>query len=493
MLKLLAFDYGASSGRAILGKFDGNKLFIEEIHRFSNDPVVINSSFYWDILRLFYEMKIGVRKSINGGNPDIAGIGIDAWGVDFGLLDANGDLLGNPYHYRDNRTECMIDVAADNVSKEKIYNTTGIAFQKFNSIYQLLAMKEKKQIIYEKARSMLFIPDLLNYFLTGEKQSEFTIASTSQMLNIQNNNWADKMLKDIGISNKILTEIINPGTIYGKLTKDISDELNIKSIPVIAVCEHDTGSAVVSVPASNEKFAYISSGTWSLLGIESEVPIINDKSFNLNYTNEGGINKSIRFLKNIMGLWILQECKREWDIKGEILDFNELRLSAEKEKPFGSLINPDNDVFYCPGQMPEKIINYCRKTEQKIPESKGEIVRCILESLALKYRMAVTELEDIIGYSISVIHIVGGGSRNIMLNQFTANATGKRVISGPVEATAIGNIMVQLLALGKIKNLNEIRSVINNSFSIEPFEPRDIDAWSEAYERFKKLVKIKNK
>ncbi len=490
MLKLLAFDYGASSGRAILGKFDGNKIAISEIHRFNNDPVIINSSIYWDILRLFYEMKEGIRKSINEGNSDIAGIGVDTWGVDFGLLDSNGDILNNPYHYRDNRTEGMIEIATNYVPKEKIYNTTGIAFQKFNSIYQLLSMKEKKNPVYEKARSMLFIPDLLNYFLTGEKQSEYTIASTSQMLNIQNNMWADKLLKDIGLSNKILTEIINPGTIYGKLTKNIVDEFNIKSIPVIAVCEHDTGSAVVAVPASEEKFAYISSGTWSLLGIESDVPIINNKSFNLNYTNEGGINNTFRFLKNIIGLWILQECKREWDKRGVCLDFNELLQLAEKEKPFGSLIDPDNDIFYSPGQMPDKISGYCRKTNQKIPGTKGEIVRCVLESLALKYRMAVTELEEIIGYSISIIHIVGGGSQNTMLNQFTANSTGKRVITGPVEATAIGNLMVQLLALGEVNSLKDVRTIIKSSFFIEQYEPCEQDIWNEAYDRFKKLVNM---
>ena len=488
MLNILAFDYGASSGRGILGKFDGNKIFISEIHRFNNEPISINNSIYWDILRLFYEMKKGIRKCINISNNDISGIGVDTWGVDFGILDKNGDLLCNPYHYRDNRTEGMIEKASSYMSKEEIYNTTGIAFQKFNSIYQLLSMKEKSHPVYDKIQTLLFTPDLLNYFLTGNKLSEYTIASTSQMLNIKTNNWAEEMLKEMNLSSGILTDIINPGTIYGNLKKDIADELNTKSIPVISVCEHDTGSAVVAVPAANKKYAYISSGTWSLLGIESDIPIINKKSFNVNYTNEGGINSTFRFLKNIIGLWILQECKREWDRVGEIIDYNDLVLLAEKEKSFDSLIDPDNEVFYSPGDMINKIALYCKKTNQKIPETKGEIVRCILESLALKYRMAVEELEDIIGYNLSVIHIVGGGSQNKMLNQFTANSTGKKVISGPVEATAIGNLMVQLLALNEVSDLEQIRTIVTNSFLIEECEPFDIDLWDEAYDRFKKLV-----
>lgn len=488
MLKLLAFDYGASSGRGMLGKFNGNKLSISEIHRFSNNPITINGSLYWDIMNLFKEMKVGISKCINNCKSDIAGIGVDTWGVDFGLLDSNGELLRNPYHYRDPRTNGMIDIASKYVSKQEIYDITGISFQKFNTLYQLLSMKETNHPVYKRSETLLFIPDLLNYFLTGIKSSEYTITSTSQMLDSKTNNWAVDMLKEMDLSFNILADIINPGTIVGKIKKEITEELNINNIPVIAVCEHDTASAVVAVPSSNMECAYISSGTWSLLGIEASMAIINKDSYKLNYTNEGGINKTIRFLKNIIGLWILQECKREWDSSGEILEYNELILLAEKAKPFNSLIDPDKDAFYSPGQMVKKIVNFCKMTGQKIPETKGEITRCVLESLALKYRMAVEELEDIIGYSISEIHIVGGGSQNKMLNQFTANSTGKKVISGPVEATAIGNLMVQLLALNEVKDLEQIRTIIKNSFLIQEYEPSDLELWDEAYDRFKKLV-----
>jgi sugar (pentulose or hexulose) kinase len=295
LIKVLAFDYGASSGRSILGKFDGNKLSISEIHRFDNNPILINNSIYWDILRLFYEMKEGIRKCINSGNTDISGIGVVTWGVDFGLLDKNGDLLCNPYHYRDNRTESMIEKASSYISKEEIYNTTGIAFQKFNTLYQFLSMKERDHPVYDKIQTLLFIPDLLNYFFTGIKSSEYTIASTSQMLNIKTNNWAKEMLKKMNLSLDVLTDIINPGTIYGKIKKDIANELNTECIPVIAVCEHDTGSAVVAVPTMSKNYAYISSGTWSLLGVESVVPIINNKSYIFGHFKSQLINNSRMF------------------------------------------------------------------------------------------------------------------------------------------------------------------------------------------------------
>ncbi len=488
MLNLLAFDYGASSGRAILGKFDGARLIIEELHRFPNEPVMLGDSLYWDILRLFHELKQGILKCSSGGHKDIAAIGIDTWGVDFGLLDASGKLLGNPYHYRDTHTQGMIEAACRIVPKRAIYEYTGIQFQVFNSLYQLLALKAEGSSLLEKAATMLFTPDLLRYFLTGEKNCEYTIASTSQMLNPGTRRWAGELLQKLAIPVNILTEIVDAGTIGGKLTVSLAEELGVGAVPVIAVAEHDTASAVIAVPAVEGKYAYLSSGTWSLLGIESPVPVINDTTFQLNYTNEGGFNRRIRLLANIMGLWIYQECKRTWDKSGEILSFDQLEAGAANSEPFLAIIDPDDRTFLPPGNMPEKVREFCRRTGQKVPETKPEMVRCIMESLALKYRMALEGLEEIAGYPIPVLHIVGGGCKNGMLSQFTANAIARPVITGPVEATAIGNLISQLLALGEVKSLSDARSLIRNSFPTVEYLPSANTGWDLAYERFQKLV-----
>jgi rhamnulokinase len=489
MLKLLAFDYGASSGRAMLGRFNGEKLDISEVHRFPNDPVTVNGSFFWDILRLFHEMKQGIIRCAKNGDADLAGIGVDTWAVDFGLLDVKGELLGNPYHYRDSRTEDMMELAAGRVSKREIYNATGIAFLKFNTLYQLLAMKEQNSPLLEKAQTLLMIPDLLNYFLTGEKVSEYTNVSTTQMMNAGTRDWDRELLVRIGIPDRVLTGIVSAGTLLGKIKPDVAAELNVGQLPVITVAEHDTGSAVASVPASQGKFAYISSGTWSLMGVESMVPVMNETTYNLNYTNEGGINNTYRLLKNIMGLWIFQECKRQWDKTGEALGFGELERLAEGAPPFVSFIDPDDDLFYGPGGMPEKVREYCKQTGQKTPDTKGEIVRCVMESLALKYRVVIEGLEKIIGYFLPVIHVVGGGCQNTMLNRFTANATGKLVITGPVEATAIGNLVAQLMALKEVAGLDEARMVVRKSFPMNEYQPVDTGLWDETYQRFITLIK----
>lgn len=484
MLNLLAFDYGASSGRAMLGQFDGNRLGLSEMHRFANEPVMVGDSLYWDILRLFHEMKQGILKAVAGGHKDIASIGIDTWGVDFGLLDSTGGLLGNPYHYRDSRTEGMIEEACRIVPGQEIYAATGIAFQVFNSLYQLFSMKFNKSPLLENASTMLFTPDLLRYFLTGEKSSEFTIASTSQMLDAHTRSWAGELLDKLGIPRNILTEIIDAGTVAGKLTPGVAGELGVGRVPVVAVAEHDTGSAVVSVPAVEGKYAYLSSGTWSLLGVESAVPVINDSAFKLNYTNEGGYNRTTRLLKNIMGLWIYQECKRTWDKSGERVSFDELEEGAVNAEAFAAFIDPDDSSFFSPGRMPSKIQDYCRKTGQKVPETKPQIVRCIMESLAMTYRKAVEGLEKVVGYSLPVLHIVGGGCKNTLLSQFTANAIARPVIAGPVEATATGNLMAQLLALGEVKSLNEGRLIVRNSFPSVEYSPENKAGWDAAYERF---------
>lgn len=491
-MKLLAFDYGASSGRAILGEFDGSKLSLSELHRFSSDPVMLNNTFTWDFPRLFFELERGIVKAHNAGHKDIAGIGIDTWGVDFGLLSKQGELLGNPVHYRDTRTDGMIELACKRSSAKEIYDTTGIAFQKFNSLYQLLAMAENKSAILENAETLLFIPDLFNYYLTGEKFCEYTITSTSQLYDPVKGDWAKDLIRKVipGFNTGILPKVIPAGTKIGCLTKGICEELGVSSVPVIAVAEHDTGSAVVSVPFYDKKSAYLSSGTWSLLGLELDKPVINDKMREMNYTNEGGINNNVRLLKNIMGLWINQECKRHWEKMGETVSFDELDSGALAAKPFACIIDVDDQRFFEPYNMPNKIMAYCAETNQYVPQTKGEIVRCIMESLALKYRQAIEGLEEIAGYRIPALHIVGGGCKNTILSQFTANAINRPVYAGPIEATAIGNLSAQLISLGAIGSLSEAREVVRNSFPIEEYVPSETAAWDDAYE---KLLKLQNR
>lgn len=490
-LDLMAFDFGASGGRGILGKFDGEKLTLEEIHRFSNDPVEIGGHIYWDVLRLYWEMQQALIKYANRKEGNLAAIGIDTWGVDYGLLDKDGDLLGNPYHYRDSRTEGMMEEAFKRLPKEEIFQKTGIAFQKFNTLYQLLSTAIQKPHIMDRADTLLFMPDLLAYFLTGEKGTEFTEASTGQLLDAETGDWCYSLLESMSIPREIFTPIEQPGSLRGKVKSNIGSTLGIGRVPVIAVATHDTGSAVVAVPALEGSYAYLSSGTWSLMGVEVDKPIINQKTLEWNYTNEGGVNGTYRLLKNIMGLWIVQECKREWDRRGEVYSYGELADMASSAAPFQAFIDPDNDLFYSPGQMPEKIQQYCRDTGQKVPESKAEILRCVFESLAMKYRWSMEKLEEITGNRLDALHIVGGGSQNKLLNQLTANAISRPVICGPVEATAIGNLMVQAMALGEVASLKEIRQVIKNSFPTDDYMPEDTQAWDAAYEEFIKITNQK--
>lgn len=483
-LKMLAFDFGASSGRAILGIFDGNKLITEELHRFSNDPVNVRGNFYWDILRLFHEIKQGIIKCVNVGHKDIDSIGIDTWGVDYGLLDERGNLLGNPYHYRDTRTDGIMEEVFKIIPKGELYQKTGIQFMKFNTIFQLYSTKLNTPSMLDQAKTLLFIPDLLNYFLTGVKVTEYSIASTSQLLDPQTRTWSDEILDKLELPRQMLTDIVPSGTIIGKLSKTLAQELGIGEVNVVASASHDTASAVTAVPAANRDYVYISSGTWSLMGVEADEPIINEMSSQLAFTNEGGVSNKIRFLKNIMGLWLVQECKRQWNKEGDNCSFAELEKLAREAKPFVSFVDPDDDAFMTPGNMPEKIRAFCKKTNQPVPESKGEVIRCVLQSLALKYRKTVESLEQILGKELPVVHMVGGGIKDTLLCQFTANATGRKVIAGPVEATSIGNLMTQAMALGKINSLQEIRQVVKNSFETTEYLPEDIEQWNQAYGRF---------
>ena len=488
--KFLAFDFGASSGRAMLATFDGKKIELEEKHRFSNDPVTVNGGMYWDVLRLFHEIKQGILKCANSGDRDIDCIGIDTWGVDYGLLDKNDMLLGNPHHYRDTRTDGMYEKAFSIVPKEEIFKDTGIAFNWFNTIYQLLSEKLSGSTALKEAKTLLFMPDLFNFFLTGEKRCEYTVASTSQMFDSEKYEWSEDLLSKMGIPSDIFPKIIYPGEQVGVLKKELAEELGVGQIPVMAVASHDTGSAVASVPVTDTKdFVYISSGTWSLMGVELDNPIISDKSLKYNFTNEGGVNKTVRFLKNIMGLWLIQESRRQWDREGVLLSFDELEKQANEAAPFASLIDPDYEAFQTPGNMPEKIRDYCRMTNQQVPETRGEIVRCIAQSLAFKYRQTVENMEDVTGRKYSVINIVGGGIKDKMICRFTANATGRVVEAGPDEATSIGNVIVQAMAVGAIKDLKEGREIIKNSFDIARYEPRDKEEWDNAYIKWCEIIK----
>ncbi len=487
---LLGFDFGASSGRAMLGEFDGERLELKELHRFSNDPVMLAGRFTWDTPRLFFEVKQALLKAKQEG-LEIDAMGIDTWGVDFGLLDKNGNLMSMPVHYRDARTEGMMEKAFAKVSKAEIFARTGLAFQQFNTLYQLLAMREQGDWALDSAKTLLFMPDLLAYLLTGEKATEYTIASTSQMIDPVRRDWDKELLGKLNIPTDMLTEIQQPGAIRGKISAEIAQETGIGEIPLVAVGSHDTASAVAAVPAKGENFAYISSGTWSLLGAETKQPLCTDEVMALNYTNEGGVCGTTRLLKNIMGLWIIQECKREWDRRGGTEGFGELMLLAEQADPFIAVLDVDDDCFLAPGGMPERIQKYCQATGQRVPQTKGEICRVVYESLALKYRWAVSQMEEkLLGHKVDVLHIVGGGSKNIMLNKMTANAIGKRVVTGPGEGTVIGNLLVQAMAMGDIANMGELREVVAKSFPTEDYEPEQGvgGAWDDAYERLLKRM-----
>lgn len=487
-LKMLAVDLGASSGRGIIGSFDGKKFSLEENHRFANEPTSAAGQFTWDILRIFHEIKQSIRNCALGDDKDIASIGIDTWGVDFGLLGSDGRLLSNPVHYRDTRTVGVPEEAFKTLSREELYSVTGIQVMDFNSLYQLLALKRDNPELLSIAKDVLFVPDLLNYFLTGNKQTEYTIASTSQLLDAKNRNWSREIIEKFGLPEKIFTDIVEPGTLCGHLRADVKEECGGIDPVVVSVAAHDTASAVVAVPAKNDKFIWLSSGTWSIMGTETQAPVISEKSSGYNFTNEGGYAGTYRFSKNITGLWVEQEARRQWKREGEDLGFSELSAMARAAKPLVSFIDPDDPRFGVPGNIPKKIAEYCRETGQHVPENKGEIVRCILESLAMRYRWTVEKIDEMCGERMPAINIVGGGTQEKQLSQMAANACGRPVFAGPVEATAIGNIAAQAIAAGEIKDIHEAREAVSNSFEIEEYNPENTAEWDEAYERFKKLI-----
>ena len=486
--KYLAFDFGAESGRALLGIIEDNRLRFQEIHRFPSSNVRTLGHIHWDILRLFHEVKHGLKIALQETGGKIDGIGVDTWGVDFGLIGEDGELLGNPFHYRDERTNGMMEEVFKIVPKEEVFANTGIQFMQLNTLYQLYSMVKSNSAALKSASTLLFMPDLFNYWLTGEKVSEFSIATTSQCYDPRKKTWATDMLNKLGIPAHIMPKVVDPGTTIGPLAKSIVAEMGLgEGIPVIAPAEHDTGSAVAAVPATDGNFAYLSSGTWSLMGAEIKEPIIDEKALAANFTNEGGVSDTIRFLHNIMGLWIVQECRRTWVANGENVSYSEITQMAAEAQGFASLIDPANSVFMTPGDMPSRIQQFCKDTNQSVPQTKGEIIRCALDSLALKYRMTLTTLEDLQGKNIDTLNIVGGGTQNKLLSQITANAIGRPVVTGPIEATASGNVLIQAMGTGAVKSLEEARGIVRNSFEMETYQPNESPEIESAYKIFQDL------
>jgi len=482
--KYAALDLGAESGRAVIGSFDGRKLSLEVAHRFANDPVRLPDGLHWDALRQFSEIKAGIAQAVARCGQDLVSLGIDTWGVDFGLLDKTGALLGTPYHYRDSRTEGMIEKACRKVSRKQIFNVTGLQFMELNTAFQLYAMAAARSPQLEAARRLLFMPDLFNYWLTGVEANEYTIASTSQLLNARTKSWAKPLARKLGIPPRIFAPILPPGAVLGRMLKGVAGEVSGAGLKVVAPGTHDTASAVAAVPAETDSYVYLSSGTWSLIGVETPKPVINKTSLQYNMTNEGGVCNTIRLLKNIAGLWLVQECRRAWAAEGEKLSYTDLTRMAQQAPPFLAVISPDEPAFLKPGEMPNKIVAYCRKTRQKVPETKGQIVRLALESLALKYRWTFEKLEELVGHRLDVLHIVGGGTQNKLLNQMAADSVRRPVVAGPIEATAAGNVLMQMLAMKDIKSLAEGRAIIRRSFETNVYEPHHTDPWDEAYVKF---------
>lgn len=488
VVHVLAFDLGASSGRAMVGTLDrsapeGPVLHLEEVHRFPNEPVRAGGHLYWDILRLLHELKQGFRKAAEG--RDIQAFGIDTWGVDYGLLGEDGELLGNPYHYRDSRTDHTVDKVHAIIGKDELFAATGLQPLTFNTVMQLHAAAEQGSVALKQARELLFVPDLLLYLLTGVKQSEYTIASTSQLLKAGTQEWDVELMQKLGIPADILPQVVMPGQVVGTLSGEVQDELKLPAIRAVAVPEHDTGAAVVSVPVDTEEpVAYLISGTWSLFGTELPQPLLAPEALRLGFSNEGGMGGTARMLKNIMGLWLIQECKREWDQEGKSHSFAELVKLADEAPAFRSFINPDDLLFLPPGGMPARVQEYCRRTGQQVPESAGEITRCIYESLALQYRLSLERLERLTGNAYSRLNMMGGGIQNKLLCQMTASAIGRPVWAGPVEASSLGNVAAQLIALGEVADVREARSLIKRSYPLDVYEPAEREAWEQVFAGF---------
>ncbi|MDX1961891.1 MAG: rhamnulokinase family protein [Pirellulales bacterium] len=499
----LAIDLGASSGRHVAGSFDGQRLELAELYRFDNGPTLAAGRMYWDYLQLWTQLQNGLKVAHTNYTDQIRSVGVDTWGVDFALLGRNGEILSNPVHYRDPRTTGMLELAESIVPRAEIFAATGVQFMPINTLYQLLAMRVADSPVLAAAQTFLMMPDLFHWLLSGQLANEYTNATTTQMLNPRTRGWAVDLLQRLNIPTQMLGELIQPGTVLGTLLPAVRDSTGLGNVQVIAPGTHDTASAVLAVPVDGSASAadpansgpgldwcYISSGTWSLMGVEVPQPIITERSLQCNFTNEGGVGQTTRLLKNIAGLWLVQECRRIWRAAGEDHDWSELAALAAQAEPLRSLINPDDPVFLAPANMPAAIQDFCRRTNQPVPATPGQIIRTALESLALRYRQVLGWLRELTGGPIRTIHIVGGGSNNALLNQMTAAATGARVIAGPVEGTAIGNVLMQLIALGEVGSITEARQIVRRSFLVEEITagpglgtPAE---WNGAAERFAK-------
>jgi len=486
MSHYLAFDLGAESGRAILGTLENGRLQLEELHRFLNEPVRLPDGLYWDTFRLFHDIRQGLRIAGRERNLKLDGIAVDTWGVDYGLFDSNGELCVTPRHYRDPRNNAAYEAALAKAGRETIFEHTGLQFMALNSLYQLYAAKLAATPGLWSASKLLFMPDLLSYWLCGAQKNELTIASTSQFYNPAKKRWSTELLDILALPKHFLGDVVLPGAKLGGLLDEIRDTCALGDTPVFATASHDTASAVAAVPAAgNRPWCYISSGTWSLMGLEIDEPIVTPKALELTLTNEIGVEGKIRLLKNIAGLWLVQECRRQWLLEGHDYSYAQLTQMAAEAPPFLAVLDPDQ--FIEPGHMPQRMAEYCRKTGQTVPETPGQFVRVSLESLAYRYRQVLEMLETIAGYRIEVIHVVGGGSRNGLLNRFLAGATGRTVVAGPSEATAIGNLLVQAMGAGEISGLAQIREVVRNSFELETIEGCADPAWDRAYEKYLRI------
>lgn len=488
----LAVDIGASSGRVLAGQFDGEQITLSEVHRFENGPVHVQDRMYWDILALWASVQEGLRRAAEQFGASIDSVGVDTWGVDYGLLGPGDELMGNPRHYRDPRNNDMVEKAFDVVSRADIFAETGLQFMQINSLYQLYATSLLNPKLLEQSEDFLMIPDLFNWLLTGEKTNEFSNCTTTQLLNPRTRKWATGLMSSFNIPDRLFRDVTDPGTNLGQLQRSVSDSTGLHDAQVIVPGTHDTASAVLAVPAqsppsSTPDWCYISSGTWSLMGVEVPEPIINEKCLELNFTNEGGVGGTVRLLKNIGGLWVIQECRRIWALQGREYSWERMTQLASEAPPLISLINPDAPDFTAPKDMPEAIRSFCSRTGQPVPDSDAAVVRCALQSLALRYRQVLGWLEELTGASISTIHIVGGGTQNERLSQMAANACNRQVIAGPVEATAIGNAIMQAISLGAVGSIADARQIIADSFAVKTYEPQTPEPWDEAFARFERL------
>jgi rhamnulokinase len=487
----LGVDLGAESGRLVAGLFDGSRIELQEIHRFPNGPVALGDTLRWDVARLWQEIQDGLSKASQRRQAPVVSIGVDTWGVDYVLFSKNDELLGQPYHYRDARTRGILDLALARVKRRDIFAATGLQFMELNTLYQLLAMQHTDRPLLEFADRLLLMPDFFHWCLCGSRVTEFTNATTTQCFHPVQGDWAYDLLRKFELPTHIFPRAVPTGTKLGTLRENVATTSGLGRIDVVATATHDTGAAVAAVPTQHTgraNWAYISSGTWSLMGVEVANAVLTDRALELNVTNEGGIDGTYRLLKNIMGLWLVQECRRSFERRGQSYDYARLMQLAAEAPAFRSLIDPDDQAFLNPDDMPRAIRDWCREHGQPLPESEGQLVRCALESLALKYRLVLERLESLTGERVDVVHIVGGGSRNSVLNQFTADACGRPVVAGPVEATALGNVLVQARARGEVGTLADLREIVRQSSELAEFTPQNSEAWAAAYERFRRVA-----